>query len=114
MELNEFADMTEKEFNTNWTGGRPLDERLETSIFYDFETEEEIENLYVKNYLDNLELHPLDEHGTLDEKIEELVPNNHYGPIGDDVLDNHYDDIGEISYKEATENIKDMEMDGFI
>jgi hypothetical protein len=41
--------------------------------------------------------HFKDGHGTLDESISELVPNNHYGPIGDEVLDNPYDDIGKLS-----------------
>ena len=36
MELNEFADMTDKEFKTFWTGGKPVDERVDDSIFYDY------------------------------------------------------------------------------
>ena len=103
MELNEFADMTDKEFKTFWTGGKPLDERLDDSMFYDYENEEEIDNLYVKKYLDDMETNPdfIDGHGTLDESIEQIVPDNHYGPIGDEVLDNPYDKIGDFSLDEA-------------
>lgn len=47
MELNEFADMTENEFKYFWTGGKHLDERLDShSVFYDFENEVEIDNIY--------------------------------------------------------------------
>jgi hypothetical protein len=46
--------------------------------------------------------HFFDKDGTLNEKISEIVPNNHYGPIGDDVLVNPYDQIGENSYDEAS------------
>lgn len=73
MELNEFADMTEKEFKKFWTGAKPIDERVDThSIFYDYEKEEEIDNLYVHKYLEDMETNPhfYDGHGTLDESIE--------------------------------------------
>jgi hypothetical protein len=103
MELNEFADMSENEFKT-WTGGKPIDERIDTSVFYDFENEEEIENLYVYKYLEQMETDPhfFDDDGTLNEKIEEIVPNNHYGPLGDEVLENPFDKIGEQSYDQAS------------
>jgi hypothetical protein len=114
MELNEFADMTDKEFKTFWTGGKPLDERIDShSVFYDFEAEVEIDSLYIQKYLEDMETNPhfADDHGTLDESIEEIVPDNHYGPIGDDVLDNPFDKIGEESYDEASRNIEDMEFE---
>ena len=114
MELNEFADLTDNEFKTLWTGGKALDERMDSSsTFYDFETEEEIDNLYVKKYLDDMETNPhfADEHGTLDESIEQIVPDNHYGPIGDDVLDNPFDKIADQSYDEAARNIEDIEFE---
>lgn len=69
MELNEFADISDAEFKTFFAGGKPMDERLDDSIFYDFEEDREIDNLYVQKYLDDMELNPLDEHGTLDESI---------------------------------------------
>ena len=114
MELNEFADMSDIEFKTMWTGGKPLDERMDShSIFYDFETQEEIDNLYVQKYIEDMETNPhfADDHGTLDESIEQIVPDNHYGPIGDDVLDNPFDKIGDQSYDEASRNIDDMEFE---
>lgn len=43
----------------------------------------------------------IDGHGTLDESIEQIVPDNPYGPIGDEVLDNPYDKIGDFSLDEA-------------
>jgi hypothetical protein len=45
MELNEFADLSDHEFKSNWLGAMPLDARLDTtSTWYDFETDKVIEN----------------------------------------------------------------------
>lgn len=51
--------------------------------------------------------HFKEEHGTLDESIEQLVPDNHYAPIADDILDepNPFDKIGDFSYEEASQII---------
>jgi hypothetical protein len=56
MGVNEFSDLTDEEFKEFASGSYPLDERLDTSLFYDFEEEQEIDNIYVKNYLDWMEL----------------------------------------------------------
>lgn len=52
--------------------------------------------------------HFIDGEGTLDETIEEIVPDNHYAPIGDDVLDNPFDKIGDFSLEEADRIIEEM------
>ena len=82
-------------------------------MFYDFEAEKVIDNYYVQKYLEDMEKNPhfYNDEGTLEERIREILPDNHYGPIGDDVLENHYDDIGEMSYNEAEKNIRDKEFE---
>jgi hypothetical protein len=112
MELNEFADLTEKEFKKYWTGAKHLDEREDTiSTFYDIENEMVIDNVFIQEYLDRMDNDPSfhGDHGSLDETIKEIVPDNHYSEIGDEALVNPYDQIGELSWDEATKNIKDLD-----
>jgi hypothetical protein len=53
MVINEFADLTDQEFQVYATGAISLDERLDmTSTFFDFDKMEEIDNLAIKKYLD--------------------------------------------------------------
>ena len=48
MIVNEFADLTDEEFEFYMTGAKPTDERLDLdSKYYDFTEMKEIDNQYV-------------------------------------------------------------------